>query len=117
MTFGVNFYAGGPTTVAFLQARANKCRLIDVQAQNLTAGDLHLMVFDSKNPPANGDVPLYTYLVAEDQLLAATFPTTLPPYSGRVFQNGVWIAWSSTTGVLTQAAASGPIYANGMDMA
>ena len=116
MTFGVNFYAGGPATVAFLLARANMCRLIDVQAQNLTAGGLFLMIFDSKKSLAAGATPLYSYFVAKDQLLAATFPTALPPYSGRVFVNGVWIAWSSTTGVLTQAPASGPIYVNGADL-
>ena len=117
MTFGVNFYAGGPASVAFLQARSNRCRLIDVQAQNLTVNDLHLMIFDRKLPAVNGDTPLYSYLVAKSLLLAATFPSTLPPYSGRVFSNGVWITWSTTPGTLTQAPASGTIYANGMDMA
>ena len=116
MTFGVNFYAGGPETVAFLQARANRCRLNDVQAQNLSDGDLYLMIFDSKKSLPDGSTPKYSYKYAKDLLLAATFPTTLPSFSGRVFENGVWIAWSTTTGTLTQTTPSGTIYVNGMDM-
>lgn len=114
MTFGVNFYAGGPATVDRLQVRANPCRMFDVQAQNTSGGDLTLMIFDSKLAPVAGATPLYAYLVADGLLFATSFPNT-PPYYGRTFTKGVWVAWSTTSDTLTQAPASGTIYANGMD--
>lgn len=108
------WYAGGPESVASLLARPNSCLLFQVQAQNLSGADRYLQIFDANAQPVNGSVPLFSYLVPDRNLVAATLPAPLHD-AGRKFTHGAFVAWSTSASTLTLATASGTIYCNGLD--
>lgn len=117
MATGSHWYAGGPEVVTNLVARNVSCKAITVEGQNLTAGDRYLQIFDSNTLPVDGSVPLYSYLIGAGLLFAKTLPGP-PPEVGRRMQNGLVIAWSTSSATLALAAtAVGPIYADGQDLA
>lgn len=117
MTVGLNFYAGGPTSVNDLLVSQKSCVLYQIQAQNMSGGDRYLQLFDANAVPAAGAVPLYTYLIPTRNLISIQLPG-FPPDLGRRFQNGMVAMWSTTQDTLTlPGAATGTIYASGRDAA
>lgn len=79
-----------------------QARLHRVTATNTNAAQRFIQIFDATSLPSNGATPLITFPLA-------TTASTIPPLDlgvyGRVFQNGIVIANSSTEATLTLGSA------------
>jgi len=115
MPTGRQFYAGGPSDVAALQAANVRSVLYSYEAQNLDAAAAWIQVFDLLAAPVLGAVPLYAFKVPSENLLAVQVPGPSAD-QGRGFTAGIWLAWSSTSATYTPTAALGPIYAAGRNL-
>jgi len=121
MPIGRQFYAGGPASVSVLEIvpAPGFCVLYSVEAQQLTApppGESRfLQIFDRPAAPVLGSVPLYSYLLGTNQLLAVQLPSPTDD-QGRVIATQAWAAWSTTQATYTAAGALGPITASGRNL-
>lgn len=88
-----------------LQVKAGSGLLFTVQANNSNGSTRYLQLFDSLDAPANGEVPLQTTPIATTATGSLDFGTL-----GLPFNEGMWIALSSTEATLTLAAANDGIF-------
>ncbi len=90
-----------------LEVRSNPCRLYSAVFANKSGGTLYYLLFDKAEAPVDGDIPDgISFPVADGQPGYFDYP------GGKKFDNGCWVAASSTSASLTLAGASSDFEAN-----
>jgi hypothetical protein len=117
MAAGDRFYEVNPKGTVYL-SHITPCVLYEASAQNLSGIDLWFMIFDVLVLPNPGDVPYYSFKVA-DQGTIAIAPPGLAGDPGRPFFLGLFPTWCATADYAQDAGPYGDslIYIAGRDRA